>query len=249
MKYCRDDKSTTCSHLCPTSLSQRSYLLCSLALLCFCLSYRDVEDLLVERGILVSYETICKWCLRFGHAYTRRIRCYRGPIGDKWHVDEVFIKVQGKRQYLYRAIDQYSNILDIFLLPRRNREAVLPFFKKLRATYQQVPRVLITDKLRSYHATTRSVFQSVEHRQHKGLNNRIEAPHRRTRKRQRFRQQFACSHSAQRFLSAFEFIQDFTLQKRHLMSATEYRMQMNFAAGCEPRDQRCYSFYEARQGC
>ncbi|MEO1162608.1 MAG: IS6 family transposase [Chloroflexota bacterium] len=191
----------------------------------FCLSYRDVEDLLAERGVIVSYETIRRWCIKFGHAYARRIRRNRGQIGDKWHLDEVFVTISGKRSYLYRAIDQYGNILDILLLRRRNRDAVLSFLRKLRSTYQRRPRVIITDKLRSYQAALRSIFSGVEHRQHKGLNNRIEASHRRTRKRQRFMQQFPSRASAQRFLSAFEFIQDFTCPKRHLSTASAYRSQ------------------------
>lgn len=191
----------------------------------FCLSYRDVEDLLAERGIIVSYESIRKWCLKFGHAYARRIRKQRKRVGDKWHVDEVFVKIRGKRYYLYRAIDQFGNVLDIFMHPRRDKNVALHFFKKLRATYQQVPRVLITDKLRSYQAALKKIFKGVDHRQHKGLNNPIEASHRRTRKRQRFIQQFPSVHSAQRLLSALEFIQDFTRPKRYLMSAIIYRTQ------------------------
>ncbi len=191
----------------------------------FCLSYRDVEDLLAERGVIVSYEAIRQWCLKFGHAYARRIRRSRGQIGDKWHLDEVFVTIRGGRYYLYRAIDQFGNILDILLLKRRNRAAVLRFFKKLRATYQRAPRVIITDKLRSYQAAVRQIFKGVDHRQHKGLNNRIEASHRRTRKRQRFMQQLPSRVCAQRFLSAFEFIQDFTRPKRHLITASLYRIQ------------------------
>lgn len=191
----------------------------------FCLSYRDVEDLLAERGVIISYEAIRQWCLKFGHAYARRIRRNRGQIGDKWHLDEVFATIRNQRYYLYRAIDQFGNILDILLLQRRTRTAVLHFFKKLRATYQRVPRVIITDKLRSYQAALREIFKGVDHRQHKGLNNRIEASHRRTRKRQRFMQQFPSAASAQRFLSAFEFIQDYTRPKRPLTDAAAYRTQ------------------------
>lgn len=189
----------------------------------FCLSYRDVEDLLAERGIIVSYETIRQWCLKFAHVYAQRIRRSRGRIGDKWHIDEVFVTIRGKRYYLYRAIDQYGNILDVLLLERRNRQAVLQFLKRLRMAYPRAPRVIVTDKLRSYRAALRTIFPGVEHRQHKGLNNRIEASHRRTRKRQRFMQQFPSRSSAQRFLSAFEFIQDFTRPKRHLVTAATYR--------------------------
>ncbi|MEL6307283.1 MAG: IS6 family transposase [Chloroflexota bacterium] len=124
-----------------------------------CLSYCDV---LAERGIIVSYESIRKWCLKFGHAYVRRIRKQRKRIGDKWHVDEVFVKIRGKRYYLYQAIDQFGNVLDIFMHPRRNKNAALCFFEKLRSTYQQVPRVLITDKLRSYQASLKMILKGYD---------------------------------------------------------------------------------------
>ena len=125
----------------------------------YCLSYRNVEDLLAELDVIVSYETIRKCCLKFGHAYTHRMRHRYSQIGDKLHLDEVFVTIGGKRYYLYRAINQYGNILDILLLQRRNRDAVLKFFKKLRATYKCVPRVMVTDKLRSYQAALRSIFK------------------------------------------------------------------------------------------
>jgi putative transposase len=152
------------------------------------LSYRDVEHLLAERGIIVSYESIRYWCLKFGHAYARRLRQHRAQPGDKWHIDEVFIRIKGKTHYLYRAVDQHGTILDILVQKRRNRQAAERFFRRLLHSNQYVPRVVITDKLRSYPAAARAILPSVEHRQHKGLNNRIENSHRRVRKRNRFLQ-------------------------------------------------------------
>jgi len=189
----------------------------------FCLSHRDIEDLLAERGIQVSYEAIRLWCLKFGHAYARKIRHRRPRTGDKWHVDEVFVKIGGKTHYLYRAVDQDGHVLDIFVHRRRNKQAAIRFFRKVLGTTQDLPRVLITDKLRSYPAAHGAICPGVEHRQHKGLNNRAENSHKRVRKRERFMQRFPAAWSAQRFLSAYELIYEQSRPKRHLMTARVYR--------------------------
>lgn len=97
----------------------------------FSLSYRDVDTILAERGITVSYEAIRYWCFKFGHAYARRIRRHRPQTGDKWHIDEVFIKINGKTQYLYRAIDQHAHILEIMMHRHRNKQAAICLFRKL----------------------------------------------------------------------------------------------------------------------
>lgn len=191
----------------------------------FNVSYRDVETLLAERGIIVSYEAIRYWCLKFGQAYARRIRRNRPQTGDKWHVDEVFIKINGKTQYLYRAIDQHGHILEIMVHPRRNQQAAIRFFRKLLVGCQYVPRVLVTDKLRSYPAAHRAIFPRVEHRQHKRRNNVIENSHRRVRKRERILQRFKAGGSAQRFLSVFEMIYEHFHIKRHQMTASTFRQQ------------------------
>ena len=191
----------------------------------FNLSYRDVETILYQRGVIASYEAIRCWCLKFGHEYARRIRRQRPPTGDKWHIDEVFIKINGKTQYLYRAIDQYGQVLEIMVHPRRNQQAAIRFFRKLLVGCQYVPQVLITDKLRSYPVAQRKILPSVEHRQHTRLNNVIENSHRRVRKRERIVQRFKPNGSAQRFLSAFEIIYEHFHIKRHLMKASTYRQQ------------------------
>ena len=158
---------------------------------------------MAERGIIVSYESIRQWCLKFGDEYAQKLRKKRGQPGDKWHVDEVFIKINGKTHYLWRAVDQNGMVLDILVTKRRNKEAAKRFFLKLLKGLKYEPRVIITDKLRSYRAALREVLPHVEHRQHKGLNNRAENSHRPTRRRERVMQRFKSSAQAQRFLSPF----------------------------------------------
>src|SRR3712207_4441181 len=118
----------------------------------FSLSYRDVEELLAERGIVVTYETVRQWCLKFGQQYANQLRRRRPQPGDKWHLDEVFLKINGKTSYLWRAVDQDGNVLDILVQSRRNKVAATKFFRKLLKGCTYVPRVLITDKLGSYEA-------------------------------------------------------------------------------------------------
>ena len=116
----------------------------------FGLSFRDVEDLLAQRRVTVTYETIRQWCLRFGLSYARTLRRRRGRLGDTWHLDELFVTLNGRRQYLWRAVDEDGDVLDILVQSRRNRRAALRFFRKLLKRQGCVPRRLITDKLRSY---------------------------------------------------------------------------------------------------
>ncbi|MDP9315710.1 MAG: IS6 family transposase, partial [Chloroflexota bacterium] len=116
----------------------------------FNLSFRDVEELLAERGAVVTYETIRQWCLKFGQTYAHALRRRRARPGDKWHLDEVFLKINGKQHYLWRAVDQDGKVLDILVQSRRNKAAAKKFFRKLLKGCTYVPRVLITDKLASY---------------------------------------------------------------------------------------------------
>ena len=131
----------------------------------FSLSYRDVQEMLLERGIEVSHESIRQWCAKFGQDYANRLRRRRPRPGDKWYLDEVFLTINGERYYLWRAVDQDDNVLDILVQRRRNEKAAKKFFKKLLKGLQYVPRVLITDKLKSYGAAKREVMPGVEHRQ------------------------------------------------------------------------------------
>jgi putative transposase len=168
----------------------------------FSLSYRDVEVLMAERGIVLTYETIRQWCRKFGQQYANQLRRRRAQTGDKWHLDEVFLKINGKLHYLWRAVDQHGNVLDILVQSRRNKVAAKKFFRKVLKGCQYVPRVLITDKLGSYAAAKKDVLPSVEHRQHKRLNNRAENSPQPTRQRERTMRRFKSGGHAQRFLAA-----------------------------------------------
>jgi putative transposase len=143
----------------------------------FSLSYRDVEELMIARGVVLTYETVRQWCRKFGQQYANQLRRRRAQTGDKWHLDEVFLKISGQLHYLWRAVDQQGNVLDILVQSRRNKAAAKKFFRKLLKGCQYVPRVLITDNLASYGAAKQGLLRSVEHRQHKRLNNRAENSH------------------------------------------------------------------------
>ncbi len=151
---------------------------------------------MLERGIVVSYETIRRWCRKFGQAYANALRRRRPQPGDKWHLDEVFIKINGVQKYLWRAVDAYGNVLDILVQNRRDKAAAMRFFRRLLTTAGQVPRVIVMDKLRSYSAAHREVMPSVEHRSHKGINNRAENSHQPTRQRERAMKGFRSVGSA-----------------------------------------------------
>jgi putative transposase len=189
----------------------------------FTLSFRDIEDLLAERGILVTHETIRQWCLRFGQEYANSIRRRRPQPGDKWHLDEVFIKVCGETHYLWRAVDQDGNVLDILVQSQRNAKAATRFFKKLLKALRYAPRVMITDKLASYGAARKQMRLSIDHWQHKGLNNRAENSHQPTRQKERQMKKFKSPGKEQRFLSAHGPINNLFRLRRHLLKATAYR--------------------------
>ena len=192
----------------------------------FPLSFREVEEMMLERGIVVSYETIRQWCAKFGQTYANALRRRRPQLGDTWHLDEVFITINGKRQYLWRAVDQHGVVLDILVTSRRDTRAATRFFRKLLTGLEYVPRVLITDKLRSYGAARRRVLRSVEHRQSKYLNNRAENSHQPTRQRERAMKRFTSPGHAQRFLSAFSGISPHFRPGRHRLGAEDYRREM-----------------------
>src|SRR6266404_1330031 len=128
----------------------------------FCLSFRDVEELLFERGVVVTYEAIRKWCRKFGQQYANQLRRRRPRPGDKWQMDEVFLTIKGERSYLWRAVEQAGNVLDILVQRRRAKRAAKKCFRKLRKGLMYVPRVLITDKLKSYGAAKQEILPGVE---------------------------------------------------------------------------------------
>lgn len=193
----------------------------------FSLSYRDVEVMMAERGVIVTYESIRAWCEKFGQNYAKRIRARRGKLGDTWHLDEVFIKIGGRLQYLWRAVDQDGSVLDILVQPRRDKKAAARFFKKLLRQMKYEPRVVVTDKLASYMAPCHELLPDAEHRRDKGLNNRGENSHQPTRERERQMRKFKSPNHAQQFLSIFGMIRDLFSVGRHLLSALNYRVLLS----------------------
>src|SRR3954447_16161999 len=167
----------------------------------FPLSLRMVEEMLAARGIEVSYETVRQWALKFGQGFANQIRRGLPAVGDKWHLDEVAINIAGRKHWLWRAVDQHGVVLDILVQSRRNANAAKRLLRKLLKKQGITPRVMITDKLASYAAAKRIVMPGVEHRQHKGLNNRAENSHQPTRRRERIMKRFKSPGQAQRFLS------------------------------------------------
>jgi putative transposase len=192
----------------------------------FCLSYRDVEELLFMRGVVVTYEAIRKWCRKFGQSSANQLRRRRPQPGDKWHLDEVFLSISGKRHYLWRAVDQDGHILDILVQRRRDKAAAKKFFRKRLKGCRYAPRVIITDQLKSYGAATREMLPGVEHRQHRYLNNRAENSHQPTRQRERRMQGFKSAGHAQRFLSAYGPIAQHFRPRRPLLPVAKYRQEM-----------------------
>ena len=188
----------------------------------FCLSFRDVELMLAERGVTLSYETVRRWCRKFAQTFANRLRRRRPKPGGRWHLDEVFIKISGVQHYLWRAVDQDGIVLDVLVQSRRNTKAAKRFFKKLLKGLRYVPRVIVTDGLKSYAAAKAKIIPGVEHRQSRYLNNRAENSHQPTRQRERRMKRFKSPRQAQQFLSAHGPIHQHAHPRRHRMSAAEY---------------------------
>ena len=189
----------------------------------FPLSLRMVDELLAARGIDVSHETVRQWALKFGQAFANQVRCRLPAAGDKWHLDEVVLTIAGVKHWLWRAVDQNGTVLDVLVQSRRSKQAAKRLLRKLLKAQARPPRVMITDKLASYAAAKREVTPGVEHRQHKGLNNRAENSHPPTRRRERQRRRFKSTGQAQRFLSAHDGINNLFLLRRHRVPAAQYR--------------------------
>jgi putative transposase len=197
----------------------------------FSLSFRDVAGRMSSRGVSLTYETVREWCLKFGQTYANGLR-HRSPRpGDRGHLDEVFLKINGRLHYLWRAVDQDGDLLDTLVQSRRDQKAAKKFFRKLLKGLCYVPRVIITDKLKSYHAAKQELMPSVEHRQDKGQNNRAESSHQPTKLRENVMRRFKSAGQAQRFLSAFGVITSHFRVGRHLYRASGYRevMKSRFA--------------------
>jgi putative transposase len=188
----------------------------------FCLSFRDVEDLLAQRGFTVSYETIRHWCQTFGSSTSGD--CGANEVG--WAtpgMDEVFVTFHGRRHYLWRAVDQDGDVLDILVQSRRNRRAAARFFRKVLKGQGRSPHRLITDKLRSYSAAHRTVMPSVIHSTRQYENNRAEVSYQPTRQRERQMRRFKSAAHAQRFLSVHGLVQNLFRVGRHLLRAVHHR--------------------------
>ena len=189
----------------------------------FPLSLRNVDEILAARGVVVSHETVRQWALKFGQGIAHWIRRRLPRAGDKWHLDEVVVKIAGKTHWLWRAVDQNGIVLDILVQSRRNTEAAKRLLRKLLKKQCRAPRVMITDKLASYGAAKREIMPGVEHRKHKGLNNRAENSHQPTRRRERQMKRFKSAGQAQRFLSAHDGINNLFHLRRHRLPAHRYR--------------------------
>ena len=190
----------------------------------FCVSFRDVEDLLAERGIIVSYEAVRRWCQKFGTDYVRRLRKRQGDLGDSWHVEELFVRINGQQQYLWRAVDQDGDVIDILLQPRRDQRAAERFFRRLLRHEVKEPFRIITDKLKSYGAALRTMLPHVAHDTGRYANNRAEVSHQHTRQRERQMRRFKSRQQAQGFLSVHGVIQNLFRVGRHLLRSSNYRV-------------------------
>ncbi len=189
----------------------------------FNLSHRDIEDLLAERGISVSYESIRLWCIKFGPKYARRLKLRHQGFGDTFYIDEVFVKIGGKQHYLWRAVDQDGEVVDVFLQARRDGKAAKRFFKRLLTTHRSEPRKIVTDKLRSYGVAHRDLMPDVIHDTSQYANNRAELSHQPTRVRERGMRRFKSVGQAQRFLGVHASVYNLFNLARHLVSAEHYR--------------------------
>lgn len=193
---------------------------------CFRLSYRDVEEMMAERGIRLSYEAVRYWCRKFGQQYANQLRHRRPQPGDKWHLDEVCLTIQGERHYLWRAVDQEGHVLDILVQRRRHKTVAKKFFRKLLKGLEYVPRVIVTDRLKSYAAAKREMLPGADHRQHRYLHNHAENSHQPTRQRERRMGRFKSSGHAQRFLVAYGLMAAHFRPRRHHLRAGKYHQEM-----------------------
>jgi putative transposase len=189
----------------------------------FPLGLRMVEEMLAARGITVSHETVRPWARKFGQAFANRVRRRLPCPGDKWHLDEAVVTIAGEKHWLWRAVDQDGLVLDVLVQSRRDKRAAERLLRKLLKKQRRPPRVMVTDKLASYGAAKKELMPGVEHRQHKGLNNRAENSHQPTRRRERQMKRFKSPGQAQRFLSAHDQINNLFHLRRDHLAVTEYR--------------------------
>jgi putative transposase len=189
----------------------------------FNLSYRDVEDLLAERGITVSREAIRRWCIKFGKIYTRRPKKSHKGFGDTFFIDEVFVKINGKQHHLWRAVDLDCEVVDVYLQSRRNGATAKRFFKRILKRHGGEQRNIVTDKLRSYGVAHRELIPDTIHNTSQYANNRAEQSHEATRVRERVIRRFKSVKQAQNFLDTNAAVSNHFNLGRHLISAEHYR--------------------------
>jgi putative transposase len=189
----------------------------------FSLSQRDIEDLMAERGVIVSYESIRLWCNKFGPAYSRRLKRRHQGFRETFYIDEVFVKIRGKQHYSWRVVDQDGEVVDVFLQTRRNGAAAKRFFKRLLKVHRKEPREIVTDKLRSYGVAHRELIPETIHDPSQYANNRAELSHQPTRDRERGIRALKSIQQAQRFLGAHAAVYNLFNLGRHLISARHYR--------------------------
>ncbi len=189
----------------------------------FNLSHRDIEDLLAVRGIVVSYESIRLWCNKFGPKYARRLKRRHQGFGDTFFIDEVFVKIDGKQHYLWRAVDQDGEVVDVYLQSRRDGKAAKRFFRRLLKSHRSEPRKIVTDKLRSYGVAHRELIPDTIHDTSQYANNRAELSHQPTRVRERGMRRFKSTQQAQRFVTVHAAVYKLFNLGRHLVSAKTYK--------------------------
>ena len=189
----------------------------------FNLSHRDIEDLLAQRGVIVSREAIRLWCIKFGAIYTRRLKRKHRGYGDTFFIDEVFVKINGKQHYLWRAVDQDGEVVDVYLQAKRDGAAAKRFFRRLLGSHGGELRKIVTDKLQSYGVARRELIPEAIHSTKQYENNRAEQSHEATRVRERGMRRFKSVGQAQRFLSAHAAVYNLFNLGRHLVSACHYR--------------------------
>jgi putative transposase len=184
----------------------------------FTLSYRDVEDLLAEHGLDVSYETVQRWVPKFDPAIARRLRQQRPKPSPRWHLDEMAVGIAGERMYLWRAVDDEGEVLDVLVQRRRDKAAARRLMRKLLKKQGFAPAVVTTDKLRSYGAAFTELGLTARHERGLRENNRAEASHQPLRRRERTMRRFKSPGSAQRFLSMHSAVYNTFNVERHLIS-------------------------------
>src|SRR5215212_7751776 len=186
----------------------------------FTLSFRDVEELLAERGIVVSYESIRRWVLTFGPVIARRLRTQRPKPHSRWHLDEMAVRIGGKKMYLWRAVDAEGEVLDVLVQAKRDTKAARKLMRKLLKKQGVAPDEWVTDKNPSYGAALRELkLGRAPHTRRKRANNRAESSHVPVRRRERKLQRFKSPRSAQRFLSMHATTYNTFTVPRHLVSA------------------------------